>query len=214
MGNRISNVEYILYDYIPQKPASEVQGYTTSDYSLRSNRRPYTREINTDDEYIDVEIGFKDVEGCTEILVEQTDSDYPVPYDYYINPGEGSFIAYMNKRYPSTLKLTYINANGQTIGEPFTIDLTSEITVEETETIEVNNDGKYLTYSINGLNNEDNKEMSYKISNIVNPNQNMIEGKLNSTNGKIDISNLQKGIYALSISKGKKKYTTKWSKSL
>lgn len=214
LGNRISNVEYILYDYIPQKPAAEVQGYTNSNYSLRSNRRPYTREVNTDDEYIDVEIGFKDVEGCTEILVEQTDSDYPVPYDYYINPGEGSFIAYMNKRYPSTLKLTYINANGQTIGEPFTIDLTSEITVEETETIEVNNDGKYLTYSINGLNNEDNKEMSYKISNIVNPNQNMIEGKLNSTNGKIDISNLQKGIYALSISKGKKKYTTKWSKSL
>ena len=55
--------------------------------------------------------------------MEQTDADYPVPYTYFVEPEQGYFIAYMNKRYASTFKLTYINDNGQTIGQPLTIDL-------------------------------------------------------------------------------------------
>lgn len=77
-----------------------------------------------------MEIGFKNTESCTEIIIEQTDSDYPIPYTYLADVNQGFFTALMNRKYTSTFKLTYYNKNGKNEGEPFTIDLRNEFSRE------------------------------------------------------------------------------------
>ena len=71
-----------------------MNSYTRSTEFNAMQRSPRKNTIVTradDDEYLDVEIGFKNTEGCTEILVEQTDSDYPVPYTYFVDVNAGCF---------------------------------------------------------------------------------------------------------------------------
>lgn len=153
MGNTYGNkyVSYELYSYLPQKPDASLNSYqeSTDLYRLKTIR-PLSTTSN-DDVYLDVEIGLKNLEGTTKVVVEQTDSDYPVPYSYIVdNPKEGKFIAYMNKSYPSTFKLTYINSNGQTVGDSFVLDL-REKSLSQTE-INIVLSKSNITYRINGKN--------------------------------------------------------------
>lgn len=207
---RKKHVEYGLYDYIPQNPKSSFNSYTAGTYNIqRASRRPYNTFL-AEDEYIDTEIGFQQIEGCKKILVEQTDADYPVPYTYFVEPEQGYFIAYMNKKYASTFKLTYINDNGQTIGQPLTIDLsgTQKSVVAESK-LSVSQNGVALHYKlspqIESLNGQ------YTICNVNNT-MHRKKGEVQSSNGVISIIDLPKGIYTFSITCNGKTYSTKWMK--
>lgn len=206
----VMHVEYGLYDYIPQNPKSSFNSYTIGTYNIqRASRRPYNT-FSAEDEYIDTEIGFQQIEGCKKILVEQTDADYPVPYTYFVEPEQGYFIAYMNKRYASTFKLTYINDNGQTIGQPLTIDLsgTQKSAVAESK-LSVSQNGVALHYKLSPQ--IENLNGQYTICNVNNT-MHRKQGEVQSSNGVISIIDLPKGIYTFSITCNGKTYSTKWMK--
>lgn len=64
----VMHVEYGLYDYIPQNPKSSFNSYTIGTYNIqRASRRPYNT-FSAEDEYIDTEIGFQQIEGCKKSL--------------------------------------------------------------------------------------------------------------------------------------------------
>ena len=148
-------VSYRLYDFPPQKPEASMNSYSPSPMLANASRRPNTIAIPTaEDVFVDVEIGFKNTEGCKDVLVEQTDADYPVPYTYFVDPNDGSFIAYMNKRYPSTFRLTYYNDNGEVMGDPLTIDLTGESASAANGALRVwiiGNSLRYKNWSLNAF---------------------------------------------------------------
>ena len=203
------NVEYKLYDYLPQNPTGGINRILKpqSD-SKRNNHRGYS---NTDeDEFVDVEIGIKNLEGTTSVLVEQTDSDYPEPFSYVIeNISEGKFMANMNRRYPSTFKLTYINKNGRTIGQPFTIDLKKIINIEDQINIStiINNDG--IIYIIDG---DESVNLNYFITNLHKGNI-VDNGIISNSEGIINTSSLKEGFYNLSIFNGNNRVSElKWKK--
>lgn len=202
---------YRLYKYPPQKPMAAMNGFTKSDYSFsRQSRRQYIQSMQSDDDFVDVEIGFKNVEGCKRIIVEQTDSDYPVPYTYYVDVESGCFIAYMNKKYSSTFKLTYYNDEGNTIGDAFTIDLTKE----DVATAE----NMYLFYKDNTLyykfvRDELPVELfgDYRIVCITNPIV-CVRGRLSGSEGCIDTSSLPTGAYVFTAISADGTYSAKWVK--
>lgn len=216
IGHRYSNwiVDYMLYDYVPQKPAAEMVKFEESTdmiASLRS-RRLCSQSLSEEDVYVDVEIGLKNLEGTTNVSVEQTDSDYPVPYTYIIDDfRSGRFIAYMNKRYPSTFRITYINANGNVSGDKFTIDLRTEEaksqTQEQSAKTAIHIRGNSILYK---LSNSETKQ-EYEIKDIK-TGKRMQSGLLQQS-GIIDISSLSSGYYILTIySNSYTKTEYKWKK--
>ena len=207
-GQRYYNwiVDYYLYDYVPQKPKAELDNYTESEENLILRSGRSFTSYSDEDVYVDVEIGICNLEGTTRVTVEQTDADYPVPYTYDVeNFKTGKFIAYMNKRYPSTFKVTYINKNGSVTGDSFTIDLKQE-----------------ANQFANGKVNINNNIISYDFTNAVPVTEYEIRdwpsGMCKQTGmiyrqGNIDVSSLSKGFYVLVFrDKMKKVQEIKWSK--
>ena len=125
-------IDYQMYDFIPQVPSASLNTvWPISDYSV-SNRSQRDVQLLSDDEFVEAEIGFKNIEGTSYIIVEQTDSDYPVPYNFVIEDlSSGCFLTLMNKNYPSIFTLTYVNDNGTTTGEMFEVDLRNEVTTQD-----------------------------------------------------------------------------------
>lgn len=193
------HITYELYDYIPQKPNAE---FNNVEYPADTN----TRVSNEEDNFVEAEIGIKDLEGTTQILVEQTDSDYPVPYSYMVdNISEGKFTAFMNKLYPSTFKLTYINKNGKTEGEPFTIDLRAK--VEPQIKINISKDG--IIYNVK--HNDSQKKLYYQITNITNGNI-ISKGFLPDNKGIISTKGIREGLHIVTVFCGKSEISElKWN---
>ena len=106
--------------------------------------------------------------------------------------------------------MTYINDNGQTIGQPLTIDLsgTQKSVVAESK-LSVSQNGVALHYKlspqIESLNGQ------YTICNVNNT-MHRKKGEVQSSNGVISIIDLPKGIYTFSITCNGKTYSTKWMK--
>lgn len=195
-----AHAEFGLYSFPPQKPEASMNSYTRSTEFNAMQRSPRKNTIVTradDDEYLDVEIGFKNTEGCTEILVEQTDSDYPVPYTYFVDVNAGCFTAYMNRKYPSTFRLTYYNEAGENIGEPFTIDTRGKIShrFDWEATILTEDELKYKFTDAVAI---ELSKADYILTKIDDPII-RLKGKLDKTEGSIDISNLPKGAYVFTV---------------
>lgn len=207
-----TNIEYKLYDYVPQKPKATMNSFRASVFAANeTSRSKHIMRTNTDTEYVDVEIGFQNVEGCTEIKVEQTDSDYPVPFSYYVDPAPGCFTAFMCKDYTSTFKLTYINKNGETIGEPLIIDLRNEAFDDKIHDLNLKLDERKLYYDLELSNAELKSEGFYTINSL----SNMAikeKGSIIEKTGEIDISALPKGTYVIRINYGNNVYNAKWMK--
>lgn len=208
------NISYSLYKYIPQVPDASLNSFEEfsdmAKINCLSGRRMRT-QTSDDDLYVDVEIGIKNIEGTTQVMVEQTDSDYPVPYSFLVeDPFSGKFTTIMNKRYPSTFTVTYINENGQTSGNSFTIDLTtSQMSKLSKLDVDTKISSENISYNINSSKCE---SLNYTIANIA-FGQIVETGKIKQKNGTIDISTLENGFYIFSIYDGNNKVSeTKWNK--
>lgn len=118
-------------------------------------------------------------------------------------------MANMNRRYPSTFKLTYINKNGRTIGQPFTIYLKKIINIEDQINIStiINNDG--IIYIIDG---DESVNLNYFITNLHKGNI-VDNGIISNSEGIINTSSLKEGFYILSIFNGNNRVSElKWKK--
>ena len=161
----------------------------------------------TNNDYLDVEIGFKNTESCTEIIIEQTDSDYPIPYTYLADVNQGFFTALMNRKYTSTFKLTYYNKNGKNEGEPFTIDLRNEFSRElDLDLLVTDNALKYEFKGDAIVGNIYYTLTSIDKYTIVN------KGNLHDTTGSINISNIPKGTYVFTINANGETYSSTFTK--
>lgn len=212
-GNLV--ITHKLYKCPPLRPEFDMNGYSVSEIgranSIRNQRRSNSYNITLDDDdFLDVEIGFEKTEGCVSVLVEQTDSDWPIPYTYFVDPSEGRFTAYMTRPYPSTFKLTYINSKGQTTSQPKTIDLSS--TLEMTMMTKTLDNGNTLQYSVDGKSARTLFSGTYSITDL-NTNRIVKQGLVSNVSGYVDISNLPNSLYSFTIRDNKNKlYTTKWKK--
>lgn len=210
------NIQHSLYHFPPQKPEQELISYTASNLSSTLNSRlsrgkRNNRETRSDDEFIDVKIGFENTEGCSEILVEQIDSDWPIPYTYYVDPSEGYFIAYMNKLYPSTIKLTYLNSDGQYVGDPQIFDFTDDVSTSEfILEIEERNSMLFLKI-VNDSMSEKAIEGSFSISNAL-TGEICEKGKFEEGHATAIISSLSKGMYIVSVKTPEGEMSKKWYK--
>lgn len=206
-GHYNGHVDYQLYDFPPQVPEASMNNYTrNTEFNSPQKIRTQSRSFNAvDHEYLDVEIGFKNTEGCKEILVEQTDSDYPVPYTYIADVNQGCFTAFMDRKYTSTFKLTYYNKNGRNEGEPFTIDLRNDLSCV---LVTVDND---LKYNLKGDKISENGNINYTLISIAN-HATISRGNLRETKGRIDISDIPKGIYIFTVNINGKSCSSKFLK--
>lgn len=193
------NVSYRLYDYIPQIPEAALSSYTELDYYSTNNARNAYRSQNSlsvEDIFVEVEVEFKNIEGTSYVMVEQTDADYPYPYTYFVDDiSSGQFSTYMNMRYPSTFQLTYINDNGQVVGEPFTIDLTGNVNARNVNRGAIKITEDILTYDVE---NQSNETLRYTITNL-STGRIVEKNSLSGNSGTLNTSNLGKGVYAISM---------------
>ena len=210
-----SIIQHRLYKFPPQKPVFEVNKYTLSDLnsigSIMRGRSVPIASLTNEDEYIDVEIGFERTEGCKYILVEQTDSDWPIPFTYYVDISPGCFIAYLNKRYSSTFKLTYRNDEGMAISSPKVIDLSNDIGNNSSIDMIIKPRGNNLQYEFIVPVNMVFGTYPYIINNLTNTSI-MESGCINTQIGNIDVSAVPQGFYNINVSIGDTVVSAKWKK--
>ncbi len=208
--------QHRLYKFPPQMPSFGVNGYQESEdvLAVSGQRRARSLPLAQDTEtYIDVEIGFENTEGCNSILVEQTDSDWPIPYTYYVDPSAGSFTAYMTKQYASSFRLTYINNEGTTVSETKTFDFSND-TDAGGDGFHFFQDGNrlHLNFSDKSFVEDERVHFEYSITDVK---QGLVlnKGKMLVSDANIDIATLPSGIYSISVKVGNHNYSRKWSKN-
>lgn len=176
----ISN--YYLLDYLPQEITL-----------AKSSILPAEDE---EDYYRDVKIGIKNLEGITKVEVSQLDEGNDLPYQYEVpNFKQGYFIATVDKDYTTTFKITAYNQNGTTESYPYILPpvAPSDINIEFNYLNEI--------IHINTTTKRDNLRkqlLSYKISKLSSAST-IIEKECDVNDLNIDVSQLSKGLYNISI---------------
>ena len=104
----MQKARYYALDYLPQVAVMS-----------KSN----VLESSDDDYYTDVEIGFKNIEGTTRIVVSQYDDGEDVPFQFAVpDIKSGKFTATVDKEYPTKFVITSYNKNGSTTSETYVLD--------------------------------------------------------------------------------------------
>lgn len=193
--------QYRLVAFPPQTPEFDINSYEEADLNSMLRLRAGKRSLNTnpleeDNECLNVEIGFSKVEGTEYVVVEQLDSDWPVPYTYYADPSAGVFSTIVGKRSPSTITLTYINEYGQKVSNPKVIDFSSEFEEVDPELL-VRCRGSVLRYQIL---NVDSLPSLFCRYGIVNERGILVQsGSISSTSGNIPLNFTNSGVYTFSV---------------
>lgn len=180
-----SNSYYYLLDYLPQQVEAKM-----------SKVMPYETEESY---YRDVQIGLKNIEGATKIVVSQLDEGNELPYSYEVqNFKKGYFTATVDKDFASTFTITAYNNNGSTVSKPYILQpLSSTLEINDIKFINKNN-----SISIKSNNPRfANKDIftSYKIIPIATNTLNDINTFGVVENNTIDISSISDGYHILII---------------
>lgn len=183
-------VQYLTRDYLPQKA---IIGYS----GIYEEEDGPSRIASESDEYfIDVKIGLRNIEGVTQVIVEQTDEGSPGPFRYVVKDfKKGYFVANLDRELSTKLLVISFNENGQVRSEAINIPALGypEIT---NLSFKIKNDR--LTVFGVPKNIQNNGKATYTISSAINPSI-VNRGTLAET-GEVNVSGLQKGIYVISIS--------------
>ena len=151
------------------------------------------------DEYLrDVVIGLGNIEGVTRIVVEQKDEG-DVPFYYEISDfKKGYFVATVDKELSSTFRVRAYNAKGNVWSNTYTIPALTPSTNGFSPYYKVSREQIRVSPKTERL-KDLNLYSYYKISRqSFFASKTVCEGKIDST-GCIDISNLESGIFVLSI---------------
>ena len=183
-------VQYLTRDFLPQKA---VIGYS----GIYEDENSPSRIASESDEYfIDVKIGLRNIEGATKVIVDQTDEGSPEPFRYDIEDfKKGFFIANLDRECSTKLEVTTYNKNGQTTSDAIYIPALGY--PEEISDLSYNvSNGKLM---INGIPNAliKNGKIHYTITSALNPAANY-NGVL-ADDRQVDISGLSDGFYVITI---------------
>lgn len=209
-------VKYKLYGYIPQKPAvaiNQVSLSPTEEVANIKKLRSFGSLVTTSDLYLNLEVGIKNLEGTSQIMVEQTDADYPLPYTYAVNDVHSEkFTAYINKKYASTFLITYINANGQTTSDTLTVNYVNtplKSLLMKHPYVDLESQDGEINYKVKS---GSTSGLNYTISSLTTGEQKGT-GRITDEEGSINVSSLNSGNYVLSVyNEGEKVGEIKWNK--
>ena len=195
------DVKYFTRSYSPQ--AAKIK------YSKIHNEENMSKARTSDEYYIDVEIGIRNIEGTTAIEVEQYDGDESLPFYYDVEDfRKGYFVANLDRECTTKLSVTSYNINGSTKSE--TIIIPAIGYPEDNITYNLNNN----FIKVNGFRDSQiaNNKVTYAISSPANMFSSNQTGILNEDR-IIDTSSLPSGIYIISLSlEGSKKSNLKFIK--
>ena len=145
-----------------------------------------------------VDIGINNLEGINRIIVSQLDEGEDYPYYYEINDfKKGYFTALVDKEYYSTFTITAFNGNGTTTSETFVL---APLEPATSYAVNFSIDNKKITVKPTSERAK-NKQIikSYEIKEINNIHKNKIQNGTYNDKERIDISNLSKGLYILTV---------------
>lgn len=182
------STKYFTRDYIPQKAFIKYTPETTSE---ETNQITLAAD---DDWFVDVKVGISNLEGTTRVYVEQLDEGEELPFQYEAEDfRKGYFIANLDRECSTTLTVICYNDNGFQRSNTIVIPAIGY----PTEEVSFTKVGE--TISIDGLsaNELENDNLTYSIRNLTNAPIAVTGQSLDSN--KIDVSNLSKGIYVLTI---------------
>ena len=185
-----NTTNYYLLENIPQKVEQEFIGVETT-----GNARSMMY-----DEYLrDIKIEIKNLEGTTRVVIEQLDKGERVPYRYDVpNFKDGYYIATVDKEFQSEFTVISYNENGTTRSETLLIEPLEPAMLN----LSINMDGEYITIENNQSRNKSNDLIkSYEINTINVYNAYPVKSELNYQNkeNKIDINDLERGMYVLTL---------------
>lgn len=188
--------KYFTRDFIPQKAFLK---YTPEQSTLTARKTT----LSDDDWFVDVKVGISNLEGTTKVIVEQLDEGEELPFQYEVSDfRKGYFIANLDRECSTTLTVVSYNANGyqrsNTIVIPAIGYPSRQVTFDKSEN----------TITLSGLSDDDiaSGNISYTITNITNANRSGFIGTI--SDNRLDIGNLAKGIYVLSIDDGQERIAT------
>ncbi len=181
---------YYLLENLPQKVEQAFIGVETTG----------TARSTMYDEYLrDIKIGIKNLEGTTRVVIEQLDEGERVPYRYDVpNFKDGYYIATVDKEFQSEFTVIAYNENGTTRSETLLIEPLEPVVLN----LNINMDGEYITIENNQSRNISNNLIkSYEINTLDMYNAYTVKVELNYQNkeNRIDINDLERGLYVLNL---------------
>lgn len=188
--------KYFTRDFTPQKALIKY----TPDIATKSNG---LTTLSDDDWFIDVKVGISNLEGTTRVFVEQLDEGEELPFQYEVKDfRKGYFIANLDRECATTLTVICYNDNGYKRSNTIVIPAIGY----PTSRISINKTGN--TISFDGLTdyNIASENLSYTIKSITSTECLNINHSLDTN--QIDVSDLRKGIYVLSLQQGSNQIAT------
>lgn len=187
--------KYFALDYLPQKPQIKFS-------------KILPQEITHPDNYQDIKIDIKNVEGADYIIVEKLELGHRVPSKFRVSDiKKGSFKTLVNESLNTKFTAIAYNKNGSTRGETIEVPAINPPSFGVTRrgnTISVEYQGKYA--ELYGL-----KE--YEITSLQNSYPAISKEFLNDTTEDIDIMDMPSGAYVLTYTdKLERKHTYKFIK--
>ena len=200
MKYRINNHYYVL-DYLPQKVSMGFDAdNATNTVSYGTVEDDYTKDIRID---------INGLEGVERVVVEQLDEGNDLPIKFEVPDfKKGYFTATVDKELYTQFVVYSYNKNGSTKSDYLTIEPLSPI--QELYNIQFENNAiKLSTHERNNQINSSKYTIYLNNLNNVSP---VKKGVIETTNSTVDISNLKRGNYILSITSGKKHQNVKFVK--
>ena len=183
---RSYGVKYYAREYTPQKAAIKYNGlHETQNFS---------RTANTEDYWVDIEIGIKNLEGTTRVVVEQLEEGELLPFSYDVEDFKrGYFVATVDKDYSTQFTVISYNENGTTRSNTITVPPVSEM--DNASNIDFDILADKILVNIDEIRD---RRISYRIDPLLPSTTGVATTNLNA-DGVIDISNLCSGMYVLTV---------------
>lgn len=198
---RISSYEYVRYfdrdvlsgkskyyvlDFLPQKPKMQFVKVMPTTYGFVDE---YSRTIK---------IAINDLEGTNKIIVEQLDEGETYPQKYEVKDfKKGYFIATVDKEFSSQFTITAYNDNGNVKSKTLIVDPLEPAKLKMDISL-INNSIKIVADNVR---HRDKKLVQsyaiYKLDNLSTPRY--VKANTNLVDDQIDISDLEKGLYVISV---------------
>ena len=153
-----------------------------------------SRIANSEDYWVDIEIGIKNLEGTTRVVVEQLEEGELLPFSYDVEDFKrGYFVATVDKDYSTQFTVISYNENGTTRSNTITVPPVSEM--DDASNIDFDILADKILVKIDEIRG---RKISYRIDPLLPSATGVATTNLNA-DGVIDISNLCSGMYVLTV---------------